>query len=327
MIGNPQEMAALTHNLVTSVWTLGAIGALFESGLVDPLKESCSLDDLAARCPGLSRGRIERCLGVAAAAGVVTRDGERYRLAEGAVPFAQPPMRAGFQGEIRTMLMQAVALLDSSSGSRASAGWSHTDRALLQSMGDASGRFAPMFKGGIVASLGDLAARLERPGARFLDVGVGVASLSIAMCRAFPELHVVGLDNYDVPLGIARENVARTGLSDRIELRLLAVEDLPDEQAFDLAWLPSFFIAPAAIASAVARVRAALRPGGWMVFPVASSAGDDRQRAVFALMGEIWGGPGLSAVEAESLLKQAAFSQVRTLPGPPGAPVTLVAER
>src|SRR5258706_71544 len=84
-------------------------------------------------------------------------------------------------------------------------------------------------------TLGDLAARFEK-GARFLDVGVGVGSLSIAMCRAFPQVRAVGLDVFEVPLGIARDKVARAGLADRIELRQVAIEDLKDEEAFDLVW-------------------------------------------------------------------------------------------
>ena len=75
MIGNPQEMRALSQDLANSTWTLGAIGALLESGLVEHLREPRSADELAARCPGLSKGRIERSLAVAAAAGVVVAEG------------------------------------------------------------------------------------------------------------------------------------------------------------------------------------------------------------------------------------------------------------
>ena len=60
MISNPQEMRALSQELTNSAWTLAAIGALFESGLVEHLREPRSADDLSARCPGLSKGRIER---------------------------------------------------------------------------------------------------------------------------------------------------------------------------------------------------------------------------------------------------------------------------
>jgi SAM-dependent methyltransferase len=326
MIANPQEMRALTHELTTSTWTFAALGALFESGLVDHLREPRSLDELAARCSTFSKGRIERCLDVAAAAGVVLAEGSRYRLAEGAMPFSAGPMRAALIGDIRANLMQAMAFLDSSSGG-ATSGWRHTNAALLQAQGDASAGFAPMLKAHFIGSMGDLAARLEAPGARFLDVGVGVAALAISMCRTFPGIRVVGLETFDVPLGIAQKNVASAGLTERIELRQSAVEELRDEESFELAWLPSFFIAAPAMAAAVERVRAALRPGGWLLFPAGGSAGEARSRAMYALLSELWGGPALSAAEAEGLLKGVGFSTVRVLFGSPWAPPMLLAQR
>jgi len=327
MIRNPQEMPALTMQLAMSTWTLAAIGAVLESGLVEHLREARSVDDLAARCPTLSRARIERCLAVAATAGVVASEGGQYRLAEGAMCFSQPPMRASLQGDVRSQLMQALAFLDSSAGKGPSAGWSHSDPTLLQAQGDGSAGIAGPFKTMIAPMLGDLPERLGRPGARFLDVGAGVASLSIAMCRGWPALRVVGLDASETPLAAARQNVERAGLADRIELRRLAVEELRDEESFDLAWLPSMFIPAAALPTGAARVRASLRPGGWVLFPIGGFAGEERARAVFALVNELWGGPVLAVAEAESLLKEAGFSTVRALPGPPWAPPLLAAQR
>lgn len=326
MIATPQDMRGLTSDLSASAWTLAAIGALFESGLFDQLREASTLDELAAGCRGLSRARIERCLGVVVAAGVVVADGARYRLAEGAMGFLQEPMRAALLGDIRSTLMQSVALLDASAGAEPVTGWQHTDPGLLQAQGDASGAFAPMFKTMIVPSLGDLATRLEQPGGRFLDVGVGVGALSISMCRAWPNLRAVGLDVFDAPLAIARQNISRAELGDRIELRRVAVEDLPDDAAFDLAWLPSFFIPAPRLPAASQRVCASLRPGGWMIL-CALGGGDDRKRAVSALISDVWGGPALSPTAAESLLKEAGLSSVRTLPGPPWAPVLVIGQR
>jgi SAM-dependent methyltransferase len=328
MIGNPQEMRALTMDLTCSTWTLAAIGALFESGLVEHLREPRTADDLATRCPSLASTTIRCCLDVAAAAGVVTNDGGRYRLADGVMPLAQPPAIPSVRGDVRAHLMQALAFLDAAGAKeKTPPGWRHTDPAILQAQGDASAMFAPMFKMNLVGSMGDLAARLEAPGARFLDVGVGVASLAIAMCRSFPTLHVVGLDTADAPLALARDNIARSGLGDRIELREIAVGDLRDEASFDFAWLPSFFIPEAELATAVARVRAALRPGGWLIFPSGGYVGDESRRAIFALVSDLWGGPALTAAQSESLLKSAGFSTVRVLPGPPWALPTVIAQR
>jgi 2-polyprenyl-3-methyl-5-hydroxy-6-metoxy-1,4-benzoquinol methylase len=325
MITNPMEMRALTFELSNAAWTYAALGALFESGLVDHLREPRTAAELAAQCKAHDAGRIARLLDVAVTTGAVIAEGDRWRLADGVVPMLQQPMRASFAGDVRTHLMQAVALLDSSRDAEPRKGWRHTDRALLQAQGDASSAFPPMFKANIVPQLGDLGARLDAPGARFLDVGVGVASLAIAMCRAWPRLSVVGLDVADAPLAIARENVAAAQLADRIELRKIPVESLTDDVGFDLAWLPGIFIPE--VAAAARRVAGSLRPGGWILFPLMAAHDAPRPRAVGALLNELWGGPVLSPAEAEALLKEAGLSDVRSIQGPPWAPALFVGRR
>jgi hypothetical protein len=341
MIKTPLELRGMTHELSMSVWTYATMGVLFESGLVDHLREPKAVSDLAARCPNLSTASIERCLALASAVGVVVAEESRYRLADGAMAFVQPPLRASLQGDIRGTLLQALAFLDSATSQAADplrgvrptsptleTGWRHTNRVILQAQGDASGGLAPMLKMNMIPQMGDLASRLERADARFLDVGVGVGSLAIAMCRAFPQLRVVGVDSYDLPLSLARENVARAGLEGRIDLVQSAIENLPGESAFDLAWLPTFFIADAVLPAATARVHAALRPGGWVLYPTGNNpSANAHQSAVFGLVHHLWGGPVLSVERGESLLKEAGFTSVRALQGPAWAPAMLIGQR
>src|SRR5262245_18134123 len=113
MIKTPPEMKAKTQELSVSLWTLGTIGFLFESGLADHLREPTSVEDLAVRCPNFPAGRIERCLDLASAVEVVEKDGTRFRLADGAMPFLQPPKRPSLQGDIRGTLLQVLAFMHS----------------------------------------------------------------------------------------------------------------------------------------------------------------------------------------------------------------------
>ena len=97
MITNPQEMRALTSNLSLSTWTLAAIGAIFESGLAEQLREPRGLEDLAKGCKSLSVSQIERCLSVASAAGVVPGSGVATGVSAGTVlpspkPGGRPPV-------------------------------------------------------------------------------------------------------------------------------------------------------------------------------------------------------------------------------------------
>ena len=161
MIKTAIEMRLLTQDLTASVWTLGAIGALIESGLFEFMREPRSLEELSAHCPVLSKGLIERCLTIAVTAGIVTMEKGRFQLVEGVTPFSQQPFRTALQGDIRSTLIQSSLLLDMAAGKGSVTGWSHTDAALLQAQGDSSAMFPPMFKMNIVPSLGDLAVRLN----------------------------------------------------------------------------------------------------------------------------------------------------------------------
>lgn len=204
-------------------------------------------------------------------------------------------------------------------------GWAHTDAATLESGGEATqgfptalARFAPEIPG--------LAARLEANDGSFLDVGTGVGRLSIAMARRWPLLRVVGIDRWAPSLALARGNVAAAGLEERIELREQAAEALPDEETFDLAWIPAPFIPPDALGSVIDRVRRALKPGGWLLFATAKP-GEDLRGAVMRLRVAQFGGRPTTQDEAERLLSGAGFTEIRALPGPPGDFKLVVAAR
>lgn len=194
-------------------------------------------------------------------------------------------------------------------------GWTYTDTEVLQSAGEATQGFAnvlPRF----LPQLEGLGPRLEGPAAAFLDVGTGVARLSIAMARKWPSLRVVGLDVWGPSLALARRNVAEAGLQGQVELRELPAEDLADERAFDLAWIPAPFVPPPALGRLVERVHRALKPGGWLLF-AAAKPGEDVRGAALRFRVALFGGAPSTQQEIEKVLTDKGLTEVRTLPGPP----------
>jgi SAM-dependent methyltransferase len=316
-INTPEQVRALVRDLGTSTWTLAAIAVAFASGLAEELRQPHSVAELTTACPGLPPERVARCIEVLAAVGLVVEGEGRYHLAPGVVPLVEEHRRGAFLGEMRSTLVQATTMVDAAVRGDAERGWRHVDPVLLEAQGALSSGFPPIFKAELVPSMGDLGERLQRPGACFLDVGVGVGALAIAMCRTWPNLAVVGIDPYDVPLALARQNVDRAGLDGRIALRRVAVQDLTDESSFELAWIPIVFIPAPAVDLAVARVRRALKEGAWIILPVMGEAGDERQRAVSALQNELRGGALLKASDLEAILHNAGFAEIRTFAGPP----------
>ena len=216
--------------------------------------------------------------------------------------------------EIRTTMLVCAKLVMNPT---TRPGWSHTEGDILQNTGDISAAFPAQWKTAIVPRLEGLAERLESADGTFLDVGVGVGALSIAMATLWPSLRIVGIDRWKPSLAVARERVQRLGLGTRIELREQTVEDLADSQVFDLVWLPSVFIGETVVGIALARLYHALRPGGWILFPSVNPAADPLTVAYARLRTVLWGGRPWTPVEAQALLKQAGYAQIQTLPSPP----------
>jgi Methyltransferase domain len=226
--------------------------------------------------------------------------------------------------EIRATLLQGAKLLGSPPSGP---GWTHTEAEVLQSQGEVSAAFPGVWKQTIVPRLEGLSERLESTDGAFLDVGVGIGALAIAMARQWPSLRVVGIDPWRPALAIARENVRRAELLTRIELREQAVQDLSDTDAFDLAWLPMAFIDGTLIRAAVERAHHALRLGGWLLFQSVNPSTDPLTTAFVRLRTMLWGGCPMVPGEAEGLLNQVGYTQVQTLQSAPTVMTVMIVGR
>jgi SAM-dependent methyltransferase len=192
-------------------------------------------------------------------------------------------------------------------------GWRFTEPDVLRSQGLASAAFAPVLRRAVAPRLEDLTARLQAPGARFLDVGAGVAALTIAICRLWPTLSAVGIDPWRPALTLGLRGVEAAGLAERIELRQQDVADLADRGAFDLAWVPVSFLSRDVLTRSAGPLRSALRPGGWAIFNMYSGP-DPLGLALARLRTARSGGWVTDPAGLESVLAGAGYAEVRTLP-------------
>ncbi len=291
------EIRATAARLSASTEALAALGAalrLRAGGLEAPPAVQASLDEVLA------------ALGLDEAVGSLTPDELSAALAP-----------------IRALLLQSVDFL--TDPSRAP-GWAYTDVELLEGLGQSSAGFARLVRDLLAPELTGLGDALERPGASFLDVGVGVGALAIAMCRLYPQLRAVGIDPWEAALDRARRNVDVAGLDGRIELRRQRAEELTDDAAFDLVFLAGPFLGADAVDPACARSLAALRPGGWALFAMFGGA-DALEVALARLRTARAGGAVLDTADAEGRLRAAGFADVRTLAAELGIPSQVVVGR
>jgi precorrin-6B methylase 2 len=195
-----------------------------------------------------------------------------------------------------------------------SIGWAHDETKILEAAGDASIGFPTLLKDKIAPALEGLDEHLSQPNASFIDIGVGVGALAIEMARIWPKLSITGIEPWPPSIAMARARVAAEGLNDRIQLREQSGENLTDSEAFDLAWLPSVFISEPALSSILRKICVALRPSGWLLFPMTKPGVDQLATALAQLRTAMFGGFIATPVEAEALLRRQGFVEISTFP-------------
>jgi predicted O-methyltransferase YrrM len=320
-----EQARANLAELSGAAWTLAAVAAAVEAGIPGHLAEPRDAVALAERT-GLDAPLAARLAEALVAAGLARRDGERFAAARGLVQ-AWAGMEDVLRADLRTGLLQTAALVEDAIEGRLRAGWAHTDERLLQAQGTMSAGAIDFIEQRMLPTLDGLADRLDSGDGAFLDVGAGVGAITIGFCRHHPRLRAVAIEPLEAPLALARRNVEAAGLADRVELRRAVVQDLHEEAAFDLAWLPGNFLPPDVLPAALAVVHRALKPGGWML-NACLGGGDDSPGAVAArLRAVLWGGDTLEPEVVVELLREHGFADVRLLPRMASGLVPMAARR
>lgn len=229
--------------------------------------------------------------------------------------------RRSMIGTVTSFLKQALDLIEDPGRP---GGWVYTDPVVLQSQGQSSGAVPPLIAS-IAHTLDGLPDALAREGARILDIGSGVAALSISCCRIWPAASVVGVDPWEPAMKLAVQNVSEAGLEDRITLRSIAIEDITDTDPFDLAWMPAPFLPRSVLESSVPVVARSLRPGGWLVLGRYAAPKEPLPEALADLRTVRGGGTPLSDDEAVALLERGGLASVRSVPSEWLAPIRFVA--
>jgi SAM-dependent methyltransferase len=286
------------------LWAIAALGRLAESGTLARMTARAELLEDPVE---LADARL------LATFGVLEPTGDGYRVPAGGAFTADAAA-----GVARTQLLQAIAHTRGQP-----AGWQSGDGAILLAQGRASTHIANIIERDLLPVMPEARAALTGGRGAFLDVGVGVAALSIAIAQRFPGTRIVGLDVLQAALEIASTQIDVAELRGTIELRLQSVTELPDEQAFDLAWVPQMFIERDQLAAGLQRVRVALRPGAWIVLALAGDGQASQIDAYHALIATTMGGGPMGTPEGAALLERHGYASVIVAETPSPQPLLL----
>ncbi len=203
--------------------------------------------------------------------------------------------------------------------------WNVVDASVLDGLGAASAPFAVQIKDAVAPRLEGLSRRLSGE-ATILDVGAGVAALSVALATVFPTARIVGIDVWEPSLARARANIEAAGMAESIVVRRQDVCDLADRDHYDMIWFAGPFIPADVQPQALRQCARALKPGGWLLY--GAFAGHDPLSDVLADLRTLRsGGPVLDDEGIASQLGAAGLVQVTPIGVQVGLPSRIVAGR
>lgn len=202
--------------------------------------------------------------------------------------------------------------------------WNVTDPVVLQGQGRGSAVFAPLIRDMVLPQLADHEKFSSAP--TILDVGAGVAALSVAFAETFPNSKVVGIDVWPPSLELARANVKAAKLEDRIEIRQADIVELEDVETYDLIFFSGPFVPGALHPHALKVCARGLKKGGFILYAT-FGGGDDLSNALADLRTHRSGGPVLTNDEIVAALRAAGLVDAKPIELTIGVPARVVAAR
>ncbi len=174
----------------------------------------------------------------------------------------------------------------------------------------------------LAGPLGAIVLKERRGAMRVLDVAAGHGLFGIEVAKQNPAARVVALDWAPV-LEVARENARKAGVADRYELLPGSAFDVPLEGPYDVVLITNFLhhFDPPTCVALLAKVRAAVRPGG-LAATLEFVPNEDRvsppMAASFALtmLGTTVAGDAYTFRELEQMYVEAGYENVTAHPVP-----------
>jgi precorrin-6B methylase 2 len=310
-MSGPIDFNETLEQLSCSAWTYSALATALELGMLEQLAEPVAESAVSERSgvdPEVCADIVEALIAI----GVVIRSDGNLIPAPSFQTLLSPSVAKVLRAEIRGDHLQTRSLLRRAREGEPLSGWRLEDPVALAAQGETGGLTGLLVEA-LLPGLDGLAERMQRPGARILDVGAGVGVVSIELCRLWPGAEAVGLEPHRTARELGRSRIAAAALNQRIALRDESVEMLGELDAYDLAFVPQPFLPTGSLLAGLPRIRAALRPGGWLIM-LTSELPEDRPMVAAArrFRARIWGGGVLRSEELEAALWASGFGGVHS---------------
>ena len=171
--------------------------------------------------------------------GVDDRLQRQYALPPGAAEVLTDRRSLNYLGALPQMLVAAGAQLDKHLEAYRNGGgvsWAELGDNARDSQAALN---RPWFESALapaLASVPEIEAVLQAPGARIADIGCGAGWSTIALARAYPSAHLLGVDVDEPSIQAANANAESTGVADRARFLVAGGQTLEELGPFDAAF-------------------------------------------------------------------------------------------
>ncbi|HYY98758.1 MAG TPA: class I SAM-dependent methyltransferase [Pyrinomonadaceae bacterium] len=324
-----QPSPELFFQTVNSYQRTAAVKAAVELDVFSAIGEGGATAQEVAASRGASERGVRILCDYLVIAGLLTKDGGRYRLTRDSAVFLDRRSPAYMGGALEFLLSpMIVSNFDDLASAVRRGGTTSDDGGTVAPENPVWVKFAramaPMMAmnaQAMAAMSGDLAGREPK----VLDIAAGHGLFGIAFARQFPGAEVYALD-WPAVLEVAKENASAAGVSGRYHTIGGSAFEADFGEGYDVVLLTNFLhhFDPPTCESLLRKVRAALKEGG-RVLTLEFVPDEDRVSppvtAAFSLMmlAGTQGGDAYTFPELERMFSNAGFasSELRELPASP----------
>lgn len=263
-----EQFAARLFGFYADAMVTLLVDLAFRTGLLDALAEAGGTSEELAGRAGLVERYVRECLGGLVTAGIAEYDPATGRYAlprEHAVCLSGPgSLNLAPFSQVTALLAGHVEGVSRAFREGGGVPYEEFRPAFTDVMdGMSRGLFDGQLIDGILPLAGDLSRRLAA-GIRVAEIGCGTGHAVNLLARAFPRSGFTGYDLSQDAVARARAEAAEWGL-DNASFEVLDVAELPVDQPFAAVLAFDAIHDQADPAGVLARVRAALEPGGVFV--------------------------------------------------------------
>jgi cyclopropane fatty-acyl-phospholipid synthase-like methyltransferase len=312
------EARSLLEPLLLGTQLLGLLQGAYDSGILGAARTPVTVEQIASKT-GVETQRVSDICHALDAHDVFVKENNLYRLDDRWAVLTSSEAVFPFENVLADTFAQAKVYANSSNTY-----WtmSTEERVALAKgvMFNPASSLSPATMEAWIKEVSHDLHTMFLNGARYLELGCGIAGGMLSLLQACPRLRAVGIELADDVLAEARHQAEVLGVSDRVDFYQDDARNFKEKNAFDCVFWSQFFFPEASREATLKVAFNALKPGGVIASPLLDDPAivledlhsvQGKYYALARLMYGGWNIPALSAEDVRREFEAAGFVETR----------------